>query len=196
MPTNKKNLFTATAPAAPVAKKGEKPTVNLPQLAKSILAYNEAREQIDALEAKKADAEATIHEAGRKAWLDMYQAQGHNPDSLYLEAGGNRVMYIPTDKYKSIDQERAEYLKKTYGESFVSESTEFGFDPALIEKYGQILSDLILGSKKIDTADKGKLIIAKTKVSVAKGSIDRILTTPEPRTTLAEIAPVVSLKRA
>ena len=65
MPATKKNLFTATAPAAPVAKKGEKPTVNLPQIAKALLVYNETREQIDALEAKKADAEATIHEAGR-----------------------------------------------------------------------------------------------------------------------------------
>jgi hypothetical protein len=196
MSTTKKNLFTAAAPVAPSPKKGEKPTVSLPQIAKALLTYMETKEQIDALEAKKADAEATIHDAGKKAWLEMYRAQGHNPDSIYLEGGGNRVMYIPTDKYKSIDAERADYLRKTYGESFVTETTEFSFDPALLEKYQQVISDAILNSKKIDTADKGRLIVAKTKVSVAKGSIDRILTVPEPATILQELAPVVTLKRA
>lgn len=191
----KTNLF-AVAPVAPAKKSTEKVTVNVPSLAKAIQTFNDCKEQLDALEARKADAESMIHEAGRKAFLDLYRQNRKNPDSFYLAANGARVMYIPMDKYKSIDAERAAYLTNTLGESFVTATTEYSFDSVLIEKYAVEISAAIMNSKKIAEQDKPNLIVSKTKLSVAKGSIDRLLETHAPATTLAEIGVIVSLKRA
>ena len=53
------------------------------------------------------------------------------------------VMFVPTDKYISVTESRAEELRETFGDEIITEETTFGFDSTMIEKYGEILSRLI-----------------------------------------------------
>jgi hypothetical protein len=72
---------------------------------------------------------------------------GKNPGSVMLEQivdeGHCSLMFVPTDKYITVTEERAEELRETYGEEIVEEETTFAFDSLMIEKYGEVLSRLI-----------------------------------------------------
>ena len=192
------NIFqTATAAPAKAPKRTDKTTVRVPELAGAIETFNTTKEEIDALEAKLAEAQHTIHVAGRKAFLDLYRTGRHNPDSFIIEADdGLRIMYLPTDKYKTIDADRSRYLREKYGEAITSENTEYGFDAELLERYAEAISAAIMNAPEISEEDKPRLIVARTKFSVAKGSIDRLLDAPDPSEMLEEIQPVIQLKRA
>jgi hypothetical protein len=171
--------------------------VRVPELAGAIETFNTTKEEIDALEARLAEAQHTIHVAGRKAFLDLYRTGRHNPDSFIIEADdGLRIMYLPTDKYKTIDSERSRYLREKYGEAITSEATEYAFDAELLERYAEAISAAIMNVAEIPEEDKPRLIVARTKFSVAKGSIDKLLDAPDPSEMLEEIQPVIQLKRA
>jgi hypothetical protein len=192
------NIFqTATKAPAKAPKRTDKTTVRVPELAGAIEAFNTTKEEIDALEARLAEAQHDIHTAGRKAFLDLYRTGRHNPDSFIIEASDDlHIMYLPTDKYKTIDAERSRYLREKYGEAITSEATEYGFDAELLERYAEAISTAIMNAPEIPEEDKPRLIVAKTKYSVAKGSIDRLLDSPDPSEMLEEIQPVIQLKRA
>jgi len=61
----------------------------------------------------------------------------------------------------------------SYGNDIVEESTTFAFDNEMVDKYGEVISNLIEMSDEISEADKAKIIKAVTKFSVAKGTIDK-----------------------
>jgi hypothetical protein len=192
------NIFqTATVAPVKAPKRTDKTTVRVPELAGAIETFNTTKEEIDALEAKLAEAQHTIHVAGRKAFLDLYRAGRHNPDSFIIEADDElRIMYLPTDKYKTIDAARSRYLREKYGEAITSEATEYAFDAELLERYAEAISAAIMNVAEIPEEDKPRLIVARTKFSVAKGSIDKLLDAPDPSEMLEEIQPVIQLKRA
>ena len=55
----------------------------------------------------------------------------------------SQLMLCPSDKYISINTERAEALREAFGEDIVEEKTTFSFDNEMIEKYGEILCCLV-----------------------------------------------------
>ena len=194
----KTNLFTTAAKSSQkTAKKSDKIAVRLPELAQSIHAFNTTKEEIDALEMRLAEAQHDIHAAGRKAFLDLYRTGRHNPDSFIIEASDDlRVMYLPTDKYKTIDAARSQYLREKYGDAITSEATKYAFDAELLERYAEAISAAIMNAPEIADEDKPRLIVAHTKYNVSKGSMDRLLDSPDPSEMLEEIQPVIQLKRA
>jgi hypothetical protein len=64
-----------------------------------------------------------------------------------------------------------------------------------VEKYGAILSELILNCQDIDDADKGQLISGERTYGVQKGSIDRLLQYDNPEQVFELINPIVALKK-
>ena len=155
----------------------------------------------DTLKSAKAQADLIsdeVKEISKEKWAEFYTDKGRNPGSVMIEAKKGldtaQVMFIPQDKYITINEEKADFLREEYGESVVEEATTFSFDNAMIEKYGEVLSNLIMGSDEIAEADKGKIIKAVTKFSVAKGTIDE-LTKLGPVTEVMEaVKPVIMLK--
>jgi hypothetical protein len=104
-------------------------------------------------------------------------------------------MFVPTDRYITLNEEKAEELIETFGEDVVTEVTEFSFDAKMIEKYGEILSNLIEECDDIKESDKEKIVKAVTKYSVSKGSIDKFLDYNEDVELVMEVLkPVVALK--
>jgi len=139
-----------------------------------------------------------VKELAKVKWAEQFETEGKNPGSVMLESTVNgdtaQVMFIPQDKYITIGEERAEELAETFGEDIVTEETNFSFDARMIEKYGEVLSDLIVNSADIAEADKTKIIKAVTKYSVAKGTIDKLDNYGEVSSVMEAVRPVVMLK--
>lgn len=155
----------------------------------------------DRMKSDKAKADMIsdeVREVSKSEWAKLYDKIGKNPGSVMVEAKNgldtSQVMFIPQDKYISINEEKAEFLIEEFGEEIVEEETTFAFDNAMIEKYGEILSKLIEESDEIAEADKEKIIKATTKFSVAKGTIDSLTKYGNVNEVMEVIKPVVMLK--
>ena len=197
------NLFTKAKKSAPVATKAAKDKkIRLQVTDPTFFSKVEKLEQLnDTLKSAKAQADMIsdeIKDMAKSEWVDYYSQTGKNPESVMIvqEVAGDtaQVMFIPTDKYITVTEARAEELRETYGEEIVEEDTTFAFDSAMIDKYGEVLSMLIENCADITDADKEKIIKATTKYSVAKGTIDKLNQYGDVTEVMEAVKPVVALK--
>ena len=140
-----------------------------------------------------------LRDLGKTEWAKLYDKTGKNPGSVMLEHVNvtddvAQLMFVPSDKYITINADRADELREAFGEEIVEEETTFGFDSTMIEKYGEVLSRLIEECGDIAEKDKEKIITATTKFSVAKGTIDKFTTYGDVNEVMEAVKPVVSLK--
>ena len=155
----------------------------------------------DRMKSDKAKADMIsdeVRDVAKEKWAELYQKTGKNPGSVMIEAKSGldtaQIMFIPQDKYITINAEKAETLREEYGDDIVEENTTFSFDDEMIQKYGEILSTLIENSDEIADADKDKIIKAVTKFTVAKGTIDVMKTYGKVNEVMEAVRPVVMLK--
>ena len=156
----------------------------------------------DTMKAAKAKADMLpdeLRDVAKAEWIKLYEKTGKNPESIMVEAVNDnddtaQLMFVPMDKYITINGERAESLREEFGEEIVEEKTTFSFDNEMIEKYGEVLSRLIEESDEIAEKDKEKIIKAVTVFSVAKGTIDNFKKYGEVESVMEAVKPVVSLK--
>jgi hypothetical protein len=80
-------------------------------------------------------------------------------------------------------------------EGLLSENVVYKFNADLVEKYGAVLSELILNCPDIEEEDKGNLISGEKTFSVTKGSIDRLMQYDSPEAVFELINPIVALKK-
>jgi len=102
-------------------------------------------------------------------------------------------MFICMDKYTAVDENKATILDQFDG--LLAENVVYKFNAELVEKYGAILSKLIINCKDIDDIDKGNLITGEKTFSVTKGSIDRLMQYNNPEQVFELINPIVALKK-
>jgi hypothetical protein len=158
------------------------------------------KEQIDKLEAEIKDADGYVRELGMTEFSSLIERTGKRESSFIMASEqGASVMVVVQDKYKSINEERANYLKETYGEDIVDEATEFKFNNEVLERNQEVISELIETCDKISDRDKETLIMGVTKYSVKKGLIDSIYKVAKDKgvnvtTLLAEVEPQLQLK--
>jgi predicted house-cleaning noncanonical NTP pyrophosphatase (MazG superfamily) len=196
------NLFSKAKKAAPVTKAAKDKKIRLQVTDPPFFSKVEKLEQLnDTLKSAKAQADMIsdeIKDLAKSEWVDYYSQTGKNPESVMIvqEVAGDtaQVMFIPTDKYITVTEARAEELRETYGEEIVEEETTFSFDSTMIEKYGEVLSMLIENCADITDADKEKIIKATTKYSVAKGTIDKLNQYGDVQEVMEAVKPVVALK--
>jgi hypothetical protein len=197
------NLFTKAAKSAtPKTTKAKDEKVRLTVEDVNFFDKVQKLEELnDAMKSAKAKADMIsdeIRDVAKNAWLNQYDKTGKNPESVMIcqENGEDvaQLMFVPTDRYITITPERAEELQETYGQEIVEEETTFSFDSAMIEKYGEVLSQLIENCDGIKDTDKEKIIKATTKYSVAKGTIDKFTTYGDVNEVMDAVKPVVALK--
>ena len=139
-----------------------------------------------------------IKDTAKSEWVKVYEKTGRNPGSIMIEAKNGvdvaQTMFVPSDKYISINAERAEALTEKFGAEIVEEKTTFSFDNDMIEKYGEVISRMIEESNEIDEDDKGKIIKAVAAFSIAKGTIDKMKSYGEVSEIMEEVKPVIALK--
>jgi hypothetical protein len=168
----KTNLFAAAKTAAPAkSAKAEKEIVTINSIASDLERLAQVQEQIDSLSAEAKMLTESVKTESITAFVDLYEKKSKYPGSFNIEAGRASMLFIPMDKYISLNEERANELKDKYGAEMVEENTTYIMDSALIEQYGEEISNLIMKSKKIAEEDKARLISATTKYAVSKGTI-------------------------
>ena len=198
------NLFTKAAKSAPTkVSKGKEEKVRIKIDDSGFFDKIEKLEQLqDTMKVAKAKADMIsdeLRDLGKTEWAKLYDKTGKNPGSVMLEHVNvtddvAQLMFVPSDKYITINADRADELREAFGEEIVEEETTFGFDSTMIEKYGEVLSRLIEECGDISEKDKEKIITATTKFSVAKGTIDKFSTYGDVNEVMEAVKPVVSLK--
>ena len=177
------SLFAKAKKAAPEKKidpKKAKPrvTVNIPGFFEKLKRQAFLKKEIKSIEAESELLDEEIKEVGKSEWAKLYQEDGVNPESIMIEAKHNndtaQYMLLVADKYIIINQERADFLKEAYGEEIVTTSETYEFDQKMVEKYGEVISDLIMNCDQIAEDDKEKIIKAKVTNTIAKGTLDKL----------------------
>lgn len=188
------NLFAKTTTKTTAPKKADKKIVRSTELGGKVSRYAELKQEIEALTGELKMIEGDIKVKGRELFLQEYHKQRSTPDSFKLQdETGATCLFIVMDKYTSVDEEKAEVLRNFDG--LLGENVVYKFNTELVEKYGAILSDLIVSSPDIADEDKGNLISGEKTYSVAKGSIDRLLQYDNPEQVLELINPICALKK-
>jgi len=161
----------------------------------------EVQTQMDELGAEASILAAEVKERGISEFTKLYQGTNKYPGSFNIQATGFKgldnasFMFIPTDRYIKIDEDRYNELVDQHGEDIATETTTYIMDSKLVEKHGETISELIAKCKSIPQEDKEALIQAVVSYTIAKGTISDLTkydaTIPE---MLEDIKPVYQLK--
>ena len=197
------NIFAKakkSAPAKTAKGKEEKTRIRVsdPSFFDKVSKLEALNDQMKSAKAKADMISDEIKDLSKSEWAKLYDRTGKNPGSVMIEAVDGedtaQVMFLPTDKYITITEDRANELRDNYGDEIVEEKTSFSFDNDMIEKYGEVLSALIENSDEISDDDKDRIIKAVTTFSVAKGTIDKLKTYGDVEDVMESVRPVVALK--
>ena len=189
------NLFANVKAKEPGTKKTDKKVINAPQLEDKVRRFSELKAQIDEATAQLKMIEGDIKAEGRAQFLCEYIRERKTPDNFKLmDKTGASCLFIVMDKYTAVDETKAELLRQYDG--LLTENRTFKMNTELVDKYGAILSDLIVNCPDIADEDKGQLIAGEIAYSVTKGSIDKLLLQSATPSEIFElINPIVSLKK-
>ena len=188
------NLFAATTTKTAAPKKADKKVVSAHELGDKVKRFADLKNQIDALTGELKMIEGDIKGKGRELFVQEYKRERRTPDNFKIQdQTGSSCLFIVMDKYTAVDEEKAAILKDFDG--LLGENVVYKFNTELVEKYGSILSELILNCPDIADEDKGNLISGERTYSVNKGSIDRLLQFANPEQVLELINPICALKK-
>jgi hypothetical protein len=194
MKTTTTNLFASATKVKETAKKTDKKVINAPELGNKIQRFAELKQLIDSATGELKMIEGDIKGIGKKLFMSEYKQQKSTPDNFKIQdETGNSCMFICMDKYTIVDETKAGILANFDG--LLAENVVYKFNADLVEKYGAVLSELILNCPDIDDLDKGNLISGEKTFSVAKGSIDRLMQYDSPEQIFELINPIVALKK-
>jgi len=196
------NLFNKAKTTAPktAAKKDEKVRVNLndPDFFTKVYKLEILQDRMKSDKAQADMLADEVKDLSKEEWVRLYEKTGKNPGSIFVESIVNeqvaQVLYVPSDKYITVNADKAEVLIEKYGQDIIEEKTTFSFDNDMIEKYGEVLSNLIMSCNDISDSDKEKIIKASTSYSISKGTIDKMKFFGPIGEIMEEIKPVVALK--
>jgi len=194
MKTTTTNLFATATKVKETAKKTDKKVINAPELGNKIQRFAELKQLIDSATGELKMIEGDIKGIGKGLFMSEYKQQRSTPDNFKIQdETGNSCMFICMDKYTIVDETKAGILANFDG--LLAENVVYKFNADLVEKYGAVLSELILNCTDIDDLDKGNLISGEKTFSVAKGSIDRLMQYDSPEQVFELINPIVALKK-
>jgi len=193
------NLFDKSKAKATKAKVDKHEVIEISaSYEKDLERMSEIDAKIAELTAEKTVLDSGVREEAKSAMINLYNQKNAFPGSVKIASGNKSFLFITADRYLKIDEERSIELAKKYGEEIVTENTTFTLKPELVDKYGQVLSDLIMGSKKITDHDKEELIQSKTDWSVTKGTIEKLRNVEFAKFNLTslieDIRPIFSIK--
>jgi hypothetical protein len=194
MNTTTTNLFATATKVKETTKKTDKKVIKSPLLGNKVKRYAELKQLIDNATGELKMIEGDIKMVGKDLFMQEYKQQKSTPDNFKIQDDtGNSCMFICMDKYTIVDEAKAGILANFEG--LLAENIVYKFNAELVEKYGQVLSELILNCPDIDDMDKGNLISGEKTFSVAKGSIDRLMQYDNPEQVFELINPIVALKK-
>jgi hypothetical protein len=194
MKTTTTNLFATATKVKETTKKTDKKVIISSILGSKVQRYAELKQMIDSATGELKMIEGDIKSVGKDLFMKEYRSQRSTPDNFKIQDDtGNACMFICMDKYTIVDEGKASILGQFDG--LLAENVVYKFNADLVEKYGAVLSELIINCPDIDDLDKGNLITGEKTFSVAKGSIDRLMQYDNPEQVFELINPIVALKK-
>jgi hypothetical protein len=133
-----------------------------------------------------------IKEVGFQKWLELYEQNGTNPNSIDLIDGDENIMLQVKDSYKKVEPEKRAILQENYPD-LLETTIVYTMDTTLLDKYGEVLTNLINNSKDIEEKDKEKLVKGESTTTIKSGSVDKLLNYPNPEEVFTLIEPVMAL---
>jgi len=191
---NTTNLFATATKVKETTKKTDKKVIKAPLLADKVKRYSELKQAIDTATGELKMIEGDIKNVGKDLFMKEYRQVKSTPDNFKIQdETGSTCMFIVMDKYTSVDEVKAGILGQFEG--LLAENVVYKFNAELVEKYGAVLSELILNSPDIEQEDKSNLISGEKTFAVTKGSIDRLMQYDSPESVFELINPIVALKK-
>ncbi|NBP55363.1 hypothetical protein EBU71_02280 [bacterium] len=139
-----------------------------------------------------------VKEVAKREWTSLYQKMGNNPGSLRVyatkEDETSSVLFVPSDRYISLNENNKKTIEDQLGEEVIQESREWSISGSMVEKYLPLLKDFIESSSHILDEDRPKILQETLKFSIKPGTIDRLDQFGEVDKVFETIKPVVSLK--
>lgn len=200
-PTTKKassNLFAIAQQQVPEKKssKKDKETFQVKGLKNELSRYEELKALIKNSEAEMEVIAGTIKQAGKEKFLEVFENKGKKPESFHIADGEEKVLYIVQDAYKGdrsgMSQEKIDLFADH--PEILETTTTFTFNPDVVNRIGDKLSQVIMSSKLISDEDKKNLIIATSKTTIKKGTIEKLMEFDNPAMMFELIEPIVALK--
>lgn len=155
-------------------------------------------EQIALLKAQRLVIDTEVREESREAMINHYNEKKSFPGTLTVKSGDMELQFITADRYKVIDEDRANELTETYGEDLVETTTKFSFNTDVLMRNSKAINKMIMKSKDISDTDKENLIEQDTTFNVVKGTIknlkNEIFAKFDLSTLIDDIKPVFSIK--
>tara|TARA_R110000772_G_scaffold20466_5_gene56957 strand:- start:113739 stop:114374 length:636 start_codon:yes stop_codon:yes gene_type:complete len=179
--------------------------VDQDELFEMIGEFEEIETKSKKLKARGDILKGSLKEIGLDAYLGKYEEDRKNPGTIMIEAiNGDKetgqFMFVPTDRYVTVrTEEQADELEEKFGENLIERNTTYSFDNKMLEKYSDIISQLIEESDDIKEADKGKLFVATETYKVVSGTIDSLNNLAEDmkiKDVFEGLKPVVMMKNA
>jgi hypothetical protein len=188
----KKGLFDM-AKKAPVKKSAskEKPEVIVEGIESEIARYDALKEIINNAKAEQEVIGGKLKQIGKEEFLALYEETNRKPDNFNLADGDEKILFIVMDKYKKVEPEKEALLEQYDG--LLEKVTTYSFNPEVLDRVGEQVSDLILNSD-LSEADKKNLLIVETTTTIRKGSIDRLTDYEDPEEIFNLIEPILALK--
>lgn len=193
-------LFSAAKAAAPSTEtKSKKTKFIVPvQLGDKLRQLQAARDEIAAQEAIVETLEGDIKPTVREEWLKLMKRLGMEPDSFIIQSAGFNMLAIMQDKYLKMTATKEQMLKENKFGDFIQETTEFSFDPVILQKHEKAIEKALEKAiKSIDTMtddEKDRLIKAKVVKSVKKGALSLLPKTKNADLAFQLLEPIIQLK--
>jgi hypothetical protein len=189
----KKSLFDmAKKTDTPKSKSKAKPEVRVVGIESEIARYDELKEIINNAKAEQEIIGGKLKQIGKEQFLELYEEKGSKPDNFNLADGDEEILFIVMDKYKKVEPEKQAILEQYKG--LLEVVTTYSFNPEVLDRVGEVVSNLILESKDLSDDDKNKLIIKDTTVAIKKGTIDRLMDYEDPEQIFDLVEPILALK--
>ena len=161
--------------------------------------------QITKLEKDSNEIKTKFKTLGNKKFIEFVEETGQRPKSIHIIATNDMddkigILYTINDKYIKVDTKNQKQLISKYGEDIIEENIVYKLNNEMVNKYADIISELITNCKDIKEEDKFNIITSSTEYSIKKGTIDELYTLNEKyqvpvNEIYSDIKPVESLQK-
>jgi len=113
------------------------------------------RNDIAELEAELKMLEGEIKQIGKDEFIQLFTKNRQYPGTFRMRGeGGGCMMFMPMDKYLTVDEAKAQLIEKELGEDIVTQEVKYVFNPELLQKYSAALSQIIVQSDEIQRSKR------------------------------------------
>ena len=161
--------------------------------------------QITKLEKDSNEIKTKFKTLGNKKFIEIVEKIGERPKSIHIISTNDMddkigILYTINDKYIKVDTKNQKQLMSKYGEDIIEENIVYKLNNEMLNKYADIISELIINCNDIKEEDKFNIITSSTEYSIKKGTIDELYTLNEKyqvsvNEIYSDIKPVESLQK-